>query len=137
MWFFILTTAFASALHGAGDFLGDSKWRLLATKTPIVVTHICLNALVGFPYAAAAGVWWVLFRRGAQAKAELNYIDGKGGVSEIKEAYPKLLGEGAAWVAEKIHGGIFGERRQQEFFVTLCVTAPALGVVAWLFNLFI
>ena len=65
-----LATAVASAAHGGG----------YVRKPWVVAMHIIVCPFV-------APLFWVLFRRGKQADAELNYYSDKGGEDAIVAAY--------------------------------------------------
>lgn len=122
---FILLTAFASILHGSD----------LANKGLIMAAQVALIWLFcGVPYAVLGLAWWVLFRRGTHARAELDYISVKPDPEPIIKAYIYPLGKLAARVVDGIHKGFMGERRQQEFFVTLIVTAPFCAGIAYLIS---
>jgi ABC-type nitrate/sulfonate/bicarbonate transport system permease component len=74
---FMILTAAASALHG-GDYL--PKWAVVALH--VIGSYVC------GPFAPiGAIVFWVFFRRGWQAKAELNYLGGKASSLPIRKAY--------------------------------------------------
>lgn len=74
---FAFITAIASAAHG-GDYL--SKGRLVAL-------HVFASALLSPVLALAAGLFWVVFRRSTQAKAELDYLSEKASSLPIRKAY--------------------------------------------------
>lgn len=65
-----LATAVASAAHG-GEY-GRKGW--------VILLHFLVCPLV-------APIYWLAFRRGKQAKAELDYYSGKGGEDAIVAAY--------------------------------------------------
>lgn len=65
-----LATAIASAAHG-GEY---------GRKGFVMVLHFIASPLV-------APIFWLVFRRGVQAKAELDYYSGKGGEDAIVKAY--------------------------------------------------
>ena len=85
-------TALASAAHG-GDYM---------PKGYIVALHVLSTPLVAI-------LFWVFFRRGWQAKAELDVIAGLGGLDAVRRAYPLGIGYLVAWAIERCT-----TRRQQE-----------------------
>ncbi len=121
---FILITAFASILHGSD----------VARKGLVIATHVASSWLLcGLPYAIFAAAWWGVFRRGAHARAELDYMSKVPDPAPILKAYyVKPIGQLVTLVVKIIHSGFLGERRQQEFFVTLLVTAPICALAAYL-----
>lgn len=80
--FFALITAIASALHGGNH----------ASKGFIMAGHIAWSTLAS-PFAViAAPLFWLCFRRGDQARAELDYMSGAGNLSAVRRAYPLGFG---------------------------------------------
>lgn len=117
-----LATAAASAIHG-GNY---------TKKLYVMAGHAFLCPLVAL-------IFWPVFRRGRQAKAELDLIDGAGGYDAVVRAYyikplGKLMARVMRYVAENrwIHTApdSNGYRTQQE----LC-GGFVLGVVLSLLTL--
>lgn len=117
-----LGTALASALHG-GDHV---------SKTYIVVGHCIL-----FPLSAP--LFWVLFRRKAQAQAELNLLNGGDYDAVVKAYYIKPLGKLMARMMRYCIENPWPEfgavtiRRQQELVggavLGLILSFPAFGLL--------
>jgi predicted Co/Zn/Cd cation transporter (cation efflux family) len=109
-----LSTAIASAAHG-GNHL-PKGW--------VVALHF-----LAAPFAAP--VFWTFLRRGKQARAELDYLTGRGSLSAVAASYPPGLGRLMARVigwclTHPIQG--LAPRRQQELCGGL-VLGTVLGVL--------
>lgn len=103
-----LSTAVASAAVGGGY---GKRW-------VIISLHLIASPLV-------APIYWLVFRRGRQAQAELDYYSGKGGEDAIVKAYyirplGKLMARVMRYCKENhwphltIADGNDGRRTQQE-----------------------
>lgn len=102
---FMFSTALCSAVHGSGS----------EKKPVIVASHVLMIGTVcGSIYVIFAGLWWALFRRGWQARAEMDYMQAKISREEMEKAYPWPIGIGAALIADYCK-----TRRQQEFCIGL------------------
>lgn len=113
-----LLTALASAAHG-GDYLGKG-W--------IMLIHTLL-----FPPAI---LFWMFLRGSKQAKAELDYMTGKGDIEVVRAAYPLKLGRiiapaiewSLAHHAPHLNPSTDGIRTQQEL-IGGAICGMVLGVL--------
>jgi len=113
-----LVTAVASAAHG-GNYL---------SKSVVVALHT-----LALP---TAPIFWIFWRRGKQAKAELDLIAGHGTLEAVRDAYPAPLGwlmmKAMAWCQKHhwayVEDGRPNYRTQQELIGGLICGVP-LGVL--------
>ena len=125
---FAFITAIASAAHG-GDYLSKGK---------LVAFHVFISALLNPVLALAAGLFWAVFRRSAQAEAELDFLSGKASSLPIRRAYLPPFGiimqKAMEWCQKHPLPDFGAEttRRQQEliggFIIGLMVGLPLLVV---------
>ena len=125
-----LATAVASAAHG-GEY---------GRKGYVMALHFIASPIV-------TPIFWLVFRRGTQAKAELDYYSGKGGEDAIVNAYYiKPLGKlmarvmryclNSPWPHLTSHTHHDGRRLQQELCggfviggILGILTAPIWGMI--------
>ncbi len=123
--FSALTTCVASAVHGR-DFYG---------KGVIIAVHSFLSPFV-------APLFWAFFRRGWQARAEMDYLKLPHPIEAVVKAYPLWIGHIIAPVIEYCyekpweHLGIMPTRAQQEmcagFVIGAILSIPSAAVIFWL-----
>jgi hypothetical protein len=118
---FAFMTAICSAAHGNGK---EKKLIIVASHAAFVYM-ICGAIFIPFAFA-----WWGLFRRGWQAKAELDFLGGKASISKVSEGYPHFMN---MRISEII--AICKTRREQEFLLGL-YTGAALGLIAMVGSFF-
>lgn len=107
--FLLLTFPIASVLHG-GDFF---------SKGHIVTGHLIISLAAGWFAPIGVALYWLFFRRGKQAKAELGYLSGESSLAQVKYAYPIEIGRIIAWCIRDLK-----TRREQE-----AVTGFVLGII--------
>lgn len=87
--FLLLTFPIASVLHG-GDYV-PKGW--------LIAGHALLSLASGWFAPLGVACYWLFFRRGKQARAELDLLAGASGFDKIQAAYPPVIG----YVMRKVH----------------------------------
>lgn len=107
--FLLLTFPIASVLHG-GDYF--SKWK-------IITVQAAASLAAGMFAPIGVGVYWFFLRRSWQATPELNYLEQKATLGDVRKAYPPLIDRIIAWCIRDLK-----TRREQE-----AVTGFVLGII--------
>ncbi len=120
---FTIIAAIASVCHGADKL-----------QKPIIILAqaAAVGVICGAQFIPFALAWWVCFRRGTHARAELDYIRGVGSLAAVKAAYPLPIGIVATWIVgycQHHRWAFLSERRQQELLLALLLTAPVCAFI--------
>jgi len=87
----IASCCFYSAAHGNGSEPHESKiMQLLKGKRTLVAAHLLMvfGLTTSMAMLLVPALFWGFFRRGEQAKTEINYLSGTTTLRDIANAYP-------------------------------------------------